>query len=371
MLDRVHRRLRHCGAEALDPTGLEPERLYRVEDALHRLAFVAGLARQREAKVNTGDAPVPHPGCEGAAERHERDVVLLLPVGPREPPQLGQQPVDQVARGRIGDVLDETGRAEHLALGPVGLGDAVAVEQQAVSGAHHRLVLLVGHAGKEPERHALRSQLHRPVGGACVRQVVTRVRIAHVTRGRVEHEVEARDEHLLRDIRAEEIVDALEHLAGRDHPLAGGTQQASCSRHHHGGRHALVRDVADEDGDMPVWQLEEVVEIAAHLAGGLVVRRHLPAGKVRQDPREEVLLDQLGDLELLLDPLARPRLCGLLLDELGDLEGGGGLGREAVEEALVVRRVLLVGEARAEVESADELAAADQRHDERDAGLAE
>ena len=225
--------------------------------------------------------------------------------------------------------------------------------------------------GQEAERHALGAQLHRPVGRAGVRQVVARVRVADVAGGRVDHEVEAGDEHLLRDVRAEEVVDALEHLARRDDPLAGGAQQAPGRRHHHRGRDALVGDVADDHRDLPVGQLEEVVEVAADLAGRLVVRRHLPAGKVGQHAREEVLLDQRRDLELLLDPLARPRLCRLLLHELRDLESRGGLRREPVEEALVVGRVLLVGEPRPEVERADELAAADQRHDERDAGLAE
>ena len=45
VLDRVHRGLGHGGLEPLDATGFEPERLDRVEDALHRLALVAGLAR--------------------------------------------------------------------------------------------------------------------------------------------------------------------------------------------------------------------------------------------------------------------------------------------------------------------------------------
>ena len=292
-------------------------------------------------------------------------------LGAGEALQLREEAVDQVTRCGIGDVLDEPGRPEHLALGSMGLGDAVAVEQQALSRAHHRLVLLVLHPGKEAERHPLRAQLHRSVGGACVRQVVTRVRIAHVTVGRIDHEVEAGDEHLLGDVGAEEVVDPLEHLARRDDPLARGAQEAPRGGHHHRGRDALVGDVADDHRDLPVGQLEEVVEVAADLACGLVVRRHFPAGQIGQHAREEVLLDQRRDLQLLLDPLPRSRLCRLLLHELRDLECGGGLRCEPVEEALVVGRVLLVGEARAEVEGADELAAGDQRHDERDAGLAE
>ena len=60
----------------------------------------------------------------------------------------------------------------------------------------------------------------------------------------------------------------------------------------------------------------------------------------------------------------------LLADELGDADRRGGLGGERGQEAPVVGRVLLLGQARAQVERADQLALADQRDDQRDAGLA-
>ena len=62
---------------------------------------------------------------------------------------------------------------------------------------------------------------------------------------------------------------------------------------------------------------------------------------------------------------------GLLADELGDPDGRRGLRGEGRQQAAVVRRVVLLGQARAEVERADELALRDERHDQGDAGLAE
>ena len=161
-----------------------------------------------------------------------------------------------------------------------------------------------------------------------------------------------------------------QHLARRDDPLRRCAQDAPGRRHHHRRRHALVGDVADHDPE-PVRQVEEVVEVAADLAGRRVVRRDRPAGNVGQVLRQEVLLDQRRDAELLLDPLARARLGLLPAHELRDLERRRGLRRERVEQLAVVRRVLLPRQPGPEVEHADELALGDERRDELDARLAE
>ena len=92
--------------------------------------------------------------------------------------------------------------------------------------------------------------------------------------------------------------------------------------------------------------------------------RDLPAGEIGELARKEVLLDEPGDLELLLDPLVLTRLYLLLAHELADPECRRGLGREAVEQPAIVRRVVLIREPRPEVEQADQLALADERHDE-------
>ena len=119
---------------------------------------------------------------------------------------------------------------------------------------------------------------------------------------------------------------------------------------------------------LPLGQRDDVVEVAADLARGPVVGRHLPARELGQLLGEEVLLDQLGDLELLLEALARGRLGLLLAHELADPQRRRGLGGEVVEQLAVVGGVLLLGQPRAEVEDADQLALADERDRELDAG---
>ena len=165
----------------------------------------------------------------------------------------------------------------------------------------------------------------------------------------------------------EVLVDALEHLARIEQPLGRGAQHGARRRHHERCGYALVGDVADHEADLPVVQRDEVVEVAAHLAGRAVVGVDLPAGEVGQRARQEVLLDQLGDLQLLLEALAAADLGLLLAHELADAHGRRRLRGEALEQPAVVARVLLVGEPRAEVEQADQLALGDERHDELDA----
>ena len=80
-------------------------------------------------------------------------------------------------------------------------------------------------------------------------------------------------------------------------------------------------------------------------------------------------MDQARDPELLLDALALLGLLLLLADELGDLHRRGRLGSQIVEELPVVGRVLLLGEARPQVEKPDQLALAHQGHDHLDVGF--
>ena len=163
----------------------------------------------------------------------------------------------------------------------------------------------------------------------------------------------------------------LEDLRGRDEPRRIATQDGVGPGHDEGRRHALVGDVADDDADPAVGELDEVVEVAADDAGRTVVGGDLPVGQVRQLARQELLLDELGDLELLLVALAGLDLGRLLPDELGDPDRRRGLRGESGEEPPVVGGVLLLGQARAQVERPDELALADEGDDEHDAGVAE
>ena len=286
--------------------------------------------------------------------------------------QVGEDAVDQLAAaGVVGHALLEAREAEHLALGVVRLDDAVGVQEQRVAGLQDGLLLLVGHAGHQAERHAAGAQLLGAVGGLDVGQVVAGVGEAEVAGLGVEHAVEAGDEHLLRHVGAEVLVDALERLARLDEPLRGGAQHAAGGGHHERGGHALVGDVADDEADLAAGQRDDVVEVAADLARGPVVGRDLPARELGELLGQEVLLDQLGDLELLLEALARGRLGLLLAHELADPQRRRGLRGEVVEQLAVVGGVLLLGQPRPEVEDADQLALADQRDGELDAGRLE
>ena len=135
-------------------------------------------------------------------------------------------------------------------------------------------------------------------------------------------------------------------------------------------RDALVGHVADGDPDPPAGHLDEVVEVASDRPSRAVVGGDLPLWQSRKHTGQELLLDERGDAHLLLETLALDGLAGLLADELGDADGGGGLGGQGRQKASVVRRVVLLGQARAQVERADQLALRDERHDEGDAGLA-
>src|SRR5215211_16952 len=119
---------------------------------------------------------------------------------------------------------------------------------------------------------------------------------------------------------------------------------------------------------MAVVELQEVVEVAAYLARRLIVGRKLVAGQVRHTFGEEGLLDQARDPELLLDALPLLGLLLLLADELRYLHGRCRLGGQVVKQLPVVGRVLLLGEARAQVEEPDQLALANERHDHLDVG---
>ena len=104
VLDRVHRRLGDGGLELLEPARLEPERRHGGGDALHRLALVARPARDRGRPRSSAGAPRRVGGA--AAERDERDVVLLLPAGAGEALEAREQAVDQLVAAR-----DELARA--------------------------------------------------------------------------------------------------------------------------------------------------------------------------------------------------------------------------------------------------------------------
>ena len=155
---------------------------------------------------------------------------------------------------------------------------------------------------------------------------------------------------------------------GRDDAAGRRAQHAPRRGHDHRRRDALVGDVADDDAELAVGQLDEVVEVAADLARGPVVRGDVPAVVARGASSGRKFCWISVATRSSCSIRSRDARLGLLApDELGDLERGRRLRGERVEELAVVGRVLLVGEARPEVEHADELALADERHHELDA----
>ena len=119
------------------------------------------------------------------------------------------------------DLGDARG-AIHLAAGAVSFGEAVAVEENRRSGSEEGLLLLVGHAGHEAERHACSATLSDALAGQDVRDGVAGVGVAQPPVRWIENGVEAGDEHHGRNVGAQELVHPLEHLAGIDKPLRGG-----------------------------------------------------------------------------------------------------------------------------------------------------
>ena len=148
-------------------------------------------------------------------------------------------------------------------------------------------------------------------------------------------------------------------------------QHGSAGRHDQCGRHALVGDVADDHAEPTIVESDEVVEVATNRPCRPVKGVDLPAGDRGQLLREEGLLDEGRDLEFLMDAFPLLRLDLLLADELGNLHRRRHLGGEAAEKPPIVGRIRLVGEPGAEVEGTEELALADQRHDELDTGFPE
>ena len=187
-------------------------------------------------------------------------------------------------------------------------------------------------------------------------QVVPGVGHHDPTGRRIEDREQAGHEHPGRHLRLEQRVGAGQDLARRIAPAGLGTQDRMGPGHDQRRRDTLVGDVADGDADPPVAHLDEVVEVATDGARWAVVRGDLPLRQLRQLARQELLLDERRDPHLLVEPFALGRLVGLLADELGDADGRRRLRGEGRQEAAVVGRVVLLGEARTEVERADQLA---------------
>ncbi len=153
-----------------------------------------------------------------------------------------------------------------------------------------------------------------------------------------------------------------QHLPGRAPGGGRGPQQRVRARHHQRGRHALVRHVPRHHHHAAVAELHEVIEVAAHRARRTVERRDVPAAEFRELVGQELLLDELRDLQLLLDPLEVAGLGLLLADQLAQPKGRRRVPGEGVEEVPVVAGVAALRQPRAERQHADQLPRRHQRH---------
>jgi hypothetical protein len=171
-----------------------------------------------------------------------------------------------------------------------------------------------------------------PVG-----QVVAGVGEAQPAALRVEDGVQAGHEHIRWNLVHQYIVDAPEHRPGRLETPGGSAQHAARCSHHQRGRHALVGDIADHQAQPAIRQLDEIVEVAANLARRLVVAVDLPAGQGGNRARQQRLLHQVGNTQLLGDSLALERFDLLLAHELGHAQRRSGLHRQVAQQPAIVR----------------------------------
>ena len=130
-----------------------------------------------------------------------------------------------------------------------------------------------------------------------------RVRDLNIAAGGLEHQHLAGDEHVVGDVPAQQVVHVAEQRCRVAQAGSVGTKEGMRARHDECSRNALIRHIPDDDRQPPIRQLERVVEVAADDAGRAVVRREFPALDGGKGLREELLLDQAGELELAIQPL--------------------------------------------------------------------
>ncbi len=96
-------------------------------------------------------------------------------------------------------------------------------------------------------------------------------------------------------------------VQSRKHRLRSGidielrAKRGVCDRHHEPGRHTVPGGVAEKNGEPPVFERNEVVDVSADRVRDLVVRPDLPSGRRGHDSRNEARLEVPGELELVAE----------------------------------------------------------------------
>ena len=247
-------------------------------------------------------------------DRHDRDVVDRRGWLLERAHRVGERG-DQVLRGSSQATSIVSSRRHSSNRSPAGvrIGDPVGVEQRQVA----RLEVdrdLGDIESVEPAdqgTRALEPGRWRPVGAEDQRRFVARVREAQVAGPEVEPPRERGDEQRRAPLLDQDLVRALERLGGsrsygrsRRGGAAGRTPSA-------GPRRCPSRHVRDHHAQRAAATAkpEEVEEIAADLACGLVMGSDVVARHVRRPERHETALESPAVGQLLLDP---PGVRGVL-----------------------------------------------------------
>ena len=108
----------------------------------------------------------------------------------------------------LGDERLQSGEAEHLPLGVVGLYQAVSVEEGAVALLEYYLLLLIFHPRHKPKGHPSGPQFLSVATVPQVGQVMSSVGIAKGTAIEIKDSVEAGYEHVGRDAGYQRLIDS-------------------------------------------------------------------------------------------------------------------------------------------------------------------
>ena len=291
------------------------------------------------------------------ADRNERDVVLAR-VDRELPADVVEQVVEllRAALDRLRKPVHALGQRQRPTL-----DEPVRVQQQQVAGLEldRRLAAARVEADADRRRAAALEEDRRPALAQVQGRGVAGARVAADPALVVDDHVGDRRER--RPHGARELTESAEHGAGLEAVERVDAQRVAELRHRRRRDHALADDVADDDADPVVAEVDHVVPVAADLE--LVPAREVAHGRVDpldlgQPAREDALLQRHGDLVLpLVDhhPLEHERRA----------VGGEG-------EQLDIVLAEEVDGAAADVHDAQHAAADGQRHaDQRAAALAQ
>lgn len=74
-----------------------------------------------------------------------------------------------------------------------------------------------------------------------------------------------------------QVVDQCQDLPRRRSPRGGGADHRAGRCHDQGRGHALARNIADHDPNPATRQVQEVIQVSAHLTRGTIKGLNLPA----------------------------------------------------------------------------------------------